>query len=127
MARVTGIGGVFLRAKHKEALAAWYRNNLGLEIAEWGGCVFSGTEEPAQAKGSTTWSLFAKDSDYLGSREQGAMVNYRVDDLDAMLRTLRQAGVAVDEKLEESEYGRFAWAYDCEGNRFELWEPPATG
>jgi predicted enzyme related to lactoylglutathione lyase len=69
------------------------------------------------------WSLFAGDTDYFGSRDQQVMVNYRVRDLDAMLAQLRDAGVVVDENVHEMEFGRFGWAADLDGNRFELWEP----
>jgi predicted enzyme related to lactoylglutathione lyase len=120
MERVTGIGGVFLRAKDAEALRAWYAEHLGIEISEWGGQQFMWTPG-----GSTTWAVFAADTDYFGDRGQATMVNYRVPDLDAMLAQLRAAGVEVDDKIEEQEYGRFGWAVDCEGNRLELWEPPA--
>ncbi len=70
------------------------------------------------------WSLFPKDTKYLDPSRAGFMVNYRVDDLDALLAVLREEGVEIDEKREDSEYGRFAWIMDPEGNRIELWEPP---
>ena len=116
--RVTGIGGVFLRGRDHEALRAWYERNLGIPLAEWGGHVFE-----AMPGTSTVWSIFAGDTDYWPV-EQQVMVNYRVDDLDAALRHLREAGSAVAPSVDEDEnYGRFAWAEDPEGNRFELWEP----
>ncbi len=117
MERATGIGGVFLRARDPEALRAWYETMLGIEISEWGGHVFGGT-----AGDSTVWSIFPDDTEYW-PLEQQVMVNYRVANLDAMLVQLRAAGVEVDERVEEQEYGRFGWAVDPEGNRFELWQP----
>ena len=75
--------------------------------------------------GPTVWSAFDADTEYFGRREQAWMVNFRVRDLDAMLAQLRDAGVEVDDRLEEYDYGRFGWARDPEGNRFELWEPTA--
>ena len=117
MERVSGIGGVFLRARDPVALRAWYESQLGIALEEWGGHVFG-----AEAADSTVWSIFPGDSEYW-PREQQVMVNYRVRDLDAMLAQLRKAGVEVDDKLEEQEFGRFGWAVDPEGNRFELWEP----
>jgi predicted enzyme related to lactoylglutathione lyase len=117
--KVTGIGGVFLRAKDPQALLAWYAEHLGVPISEWGGQQF-----PWSAGGSTTWAVFRPDTDYFGPGDQAMMVNYRVGDLDAMLAQLRAAGVEVVDHVEEQEYGRFGWAVDCEGNRFELWEPP---
>jgi predicted enzyme related to lactoylglutathione lyase len=74
--------------------------------------------------GTTIWSIFAGDTDYFGPSGQQSMVNYRVDDLDAMLEQLRAAGVSVDDKIEDGELGRFGWATDPEGNRLELWQPP---
>jgi predicted enzyme related to lactoylglutathione lyase len=115
--RVVGIGGVFIRARDPDALRAWYAEHLGLDVQDWGGAAFDG--------GSTVWSIFAGDTDYFGPSGQQSMVNYRVHDLDAMLEQLRAAGVPVDSKIDESEFGRFGWATDPDGNRFELWEPPS--
>lgn len=118
MERVSGIGGVFLRARQPEALAAWYAEHLGIELEAWGGAVLR------SAGGETlVWALFPADTDYFGSRDRQAMVNYRVRDLDAMLAQLRAAGVDV-EGPREDDNGRFAWGIDPEGNRFELWQPP---
>ena len=117
--RATGIGGVFLRAKDASVLRAWYAEHLGVEISDWGGQKFDWT-----AGGSTTWAVFEAETEYFGRPEQASMVNYRVEDLDAMLAQLRADGVRVADSVEDAEYGRFGWAYDCEGNRFELWQPP---
>ena len=124
MERVLGIGGVFFKARDPEKLAAWYREALGLpvETGETYGALFSRDGgEP------TMWSAFATDTDYFGPGETGLMINYRVRDLDAMLAQLRAAGVPVLDKIDDSEFGRFGWATDPEGNRFELWQPPAGG
>jgi predicted enzyme related to lactoylglutathione lyase len=118
MERVTGIGGVFLRARDPERLRAWYAEHLGVQLDDFGGAVFV-----AAAGDSTVWHLTPAEEEYFGPPEQRAMVNYRVRDLDAMLVQLRTAGVEVDENVGELEYGRFGWAVDPEGNRFELWEP----
>jgi predicted enzyme related to lactoylglutathione lyase len=115
--RVTGIGGVFLRGRNAEALRAWYAENLGIELEEWGGRVFDNADG-----GATVWSVFSGDTEYW-PREQQVMVNFRVTDLEAMLAQLRNGGAEVDERVEEQEFGRFGWAVDPEGNRFELWEP----
>ena len=116
--RVTGIGGVFLRAEDPEALAAWYEQQLGIPLdAGQTYCVF------LENHASTVWSAFPHDTDYWPANKQ-AMVNYTVSDLDALLAQLREAGVEVDEKVEALDgIGRFGWAVDPEGNRFELWEP----
>ena len=120
MERAVGIGGVFLRARDAAGLRAWYQRHLGIELAEWGGQVYTAADGD-----STVWAVFEADSDYFGRPDQQAMVNYRVRDLDAMLAQLRAAGVDVDERVEELEFGRFGWASDPEGNRFELWQPAA--
>jgi predicted enzyme related to lactoylglutathione lyase len=122
MERVTGIGGVFQRAGDAASLRAWYAEQLGVELTEWGTKPFEWTPG-----GSTAWAVFERDSDYFGRPQQAFMVNFRVTDLDAMLAQLRAGGVEVIDALEESQFGRFGWAVDPEGNRFELWEPPPGG
>jgi len=120
MERVVGIGGVFFKAKDPAALASWYRDHLGIELEPGGGAVavFRWSES-----GTTTWSAFPEDTRYFGRPESRAMINYRVAHLDRMLEQLRAAGVPVDDHVEDSEFGRFGWATDPGGNRFELWEP----
>lgn len=125
MARVTGIGGIFLRSKDPKALEAWYVEMLGIELAPYGGVTFLWTDEVPTSTGMTTWSLFPEDTPYFGPGTQRAMVNYRVDDMDGLLAKLAAAGVAIDPKRDDSEYGRFAWITDPEGNRLELWQPLA--
>jgi catechol 2,3-dioxygenase-like lactoylglutathione lyase family enzyme len=123
--RVTGIGGVFFKARDAERLREWYRRHLGLPIAEWGGLAFEGREaRPGERMTSTVWSIFPDDSRYFDPSASRFMVNFRVDDLDAVLAALRAEGCDVDPKMDESEYGRFGWVMDPEGNRLELWEPP---
>jgi predicted enzyme related to lactoylglutathione lyase len=117
--RVTGIGGIFLRAKDPAALAAWYGEHLGLDV----NTEFHMAIVPDEAGRHAVWAAFPGDTDYVGDPGQAVMVNYRVTDLDAMRAQLLAAGVRVDEKVEEMEFGRFGWAYDPEGNRFELWQP----
>jgi predicted enzyme related to lactoylglutathione lyase len=120
MEQVLGIGGVFFKARDPKALAAWYREHLGVPV------------EPGQTYGTlssggpgeqTVWSAFPTDTAYFGPGPATCMINYRVKDLDAILAQLRAAGAQVEERIEEYEYGRFGWASDPEGNRFELWEP----
>ena len=125
MARVTGIGGVFLKARDRKALGAWYREHLGVPVQEWHGAQFFFRDDPTpREEGYAVWSLFEPDTGYFGPGTQSFMVNFRVDDLHALLGKLRAAGAKVDEKVEESEFGRFGWVTDPEGNRVELWEPP---
>ncbi len=114
---MTGIGGVFFRARDPERLRAWYVEHLGVDVADWGGRAFE-----AQEGDVTVWSIFSAGSEYF-PRRQSTMLNYRVRDLDAMLEQLRAAGVDVEEKVDDDPNGRFGWASDPEGNRFELWQP----
>jgi predicted enzyme related to lactoylglutathione lyase len=127
MARVTGIGGIFLRARDPKSLNAWYAKHLGIQLADYGGATFLWSDEIPLTTGSTTWSLFPEDTKYFGSgNEKGpqqAMVNYRVDNLDELLTQLAAANVPIDPKREDASYGRFAWITDPEGNRIELWQP----
>src|SRR5215475_6816940 len=116
---VLGIGGVFFKAKDPKGLAAWYAEHLGVPVAD-GGNYGQFSEDHAE----TVWATFPLDTKYFAPSESSLMINYRVADLDAMLAQLRAAGVVVDEKIEESVFGRFGWAMDPEGNRFELWQPP---
>lgn len=125
MKRVTGIGGIFIKAKDAAALRAWYRRHLGIEVEEWGGVAFrwSNPDNP-QAVGSTIWTVFENSSKYFDPSQAPFMINYRVEDLDALLQALRDEGCEVDEKTESSEFGKFGWVMDPEGNRVELWQPP---
>ena len=120
MERVLGIGGVFFKARDPKALAAWYRDHLGVpvEAGQTYGAFTSAAGEQA------VWSAFPLDTKYFGTGPAPFMVNYRVKNLDAMLAQLRAAGATVDDKVEDyGSLGRFGWASDPEGNRFELWEP----
>lgn len=124
MAGVTGIGGVFFKARDVDAMAEWYRTHLGMVIEKEGYSAFNwASSQSGESSGSTVWALFPKDTPYFGTGHQPFMVNYRVDDLDALLLSLREAGVEVDDHVEELENGRFGWCTDPEGNRLELWEP----
>ena len=119
MEKVTGIGGVFIRAKDPQTLALWYQQHLGIQLepgTSYGGFI-------AKAGDETVWSAFAADTTYFGAKNQQIMLNYRVTDLDAMLKQLKAADVWVDEQIEDGDYGKFGWAMDPEGNRFELWQP----
>jgi len=121
MKRVTGVGGIFFKARDPKALYEWYRKHLGIESAEGSGAMF---RDDPDNPGVTVWSIFPQDTKYLGAGSQSFMINFRVDDLAALLKSLREEGVAVDEKVEDHEYGKFGWITDPEGNRVELWEPP---
>ena len=125
MARITGIGGVFLKSNgDAKALASWYQQHLGMDIQSWGGMAFESHDpaQPAQVN-QTIWSLFGADKNF-GSSSAPFMINYRVDDLHALLAALRAEGCAVEDKVDDSEYGKFGWVVDPEGNKVELWQPP---
>jgi predicted enzyme related to lactoylglutathione lyase len=124
MRRVTGIGGVFFKSKDPKALGAWYRDHLGLNVEDWGGVAFRWTDDNKAGSGTTIWSPFKEDTNYFAPSLAPFMVNFRVEDLHALLTALREEGCSVDEKVEESEYGKFGWVMDPEGNRVELWQPP---
>ena len=125
MKRVTGIGGIFFKARDPVALREWYREHLGISAEEWGGKAFSwGGPDNPQGIGTTVWSVFESSSTYFAPSQAQFLVNYRVEDLHALVAVLRAEGCAVDDKVEESEFGKFGWVMDPEGNRVELWQPP---
>lgn len=125
MKRVTGIGGIFFQAKDPVALRAWYSRHLGIDVQPWGGTAFSWTDGTGQPmKGTTIWSIGAASGGYFAPSTSTFMVNYRVDDLAALLVALREEGCDVLEKTDDSEYGKFGWVMDPEGNKLELWQPP---
>ncbi len=124
MEKVLGIGGVFFKAADPKALSHWYQEHLGIAVEV---DQTYATLTSAGAGEMTIWSAFPLDTDYFGTGPAPFMVNYRVRDLDAMLEQLRAAGADVDEHIEEYDYGRFGWAKDPEGNRFELWQPMDSG
>lgn len=126
MKRVTGIGGVFIKSGDPERLREWYRIHLGLNLESWGGMAFKwASPDNPSGTGTTVWSVFEDSSEYFDPSPARFMINYRVDDLHALLDVLRKEGCGVDDKVEESEYGKFGWVMDPDGNRIELWEPPS--
>jgi glyoxylase I family protein len=110
--RVLGIGGLFFRCREPKKMAEWYQQNLGIDHRVW-----------HQEAGPTSFTPFPMDTDYLGPKQQGWMVNFRVRSLDAMVAQLQKAGIEVKVDPEKSSYGRFARLHDPEGNPIELWEP----
>ena len=124
--RITGIGGVFFKAKDPSKLMAWYRKHLGVkpESEASSNSIFQWREkDDAKRVGYTVWAIFPHDTKYFDPSGSPFMINYRVHDLDRLLGQLKREGVTVDEKREEYEYGKFGWITDPEGNRIELWEP----
>jgi predicted enzyme related to lactoylglutathione lyase len=119
MAKAVGVGGVFFKARDPQALAAWYATHLGIPSQDSGSLAFDGPE----SAGMTVFAPFPLDTAYFGGGPQTFMLNFRVDDLDPLLANLAAAGVRIDPHREEASYGRFAWIWDPEGNRIELWQP----
>jgi len=125
MRRVTGIGGIFFKSKDAPALRAWYQRHLGIDIQQWGGAAFSWADgQGSPAGGTTVWSIESAGSDHFAPSAAAFMVNYRVEDLLALVEALRQEGCHVLDKVDDSEYGKFAWVVDPDGNKIELWQPP---
>ena len=122
---VTGIGGVFFKVRNPQRVSAWYREHLGVHVGEAGADFLWRDYNNPESVGRTVWAPFPHDTDYFGPNAQDFMINYRVNDLDGLLSHLKAAGVQQADTLEEYSYGRFAWIVDVEGNRVELWEPPA--
>jgi predicted enzyme related to lactoylglutathione lyase len=118
MAKAVGFGGVFLKARDPKALSAWYAEHLGVPM-QHGMLMFEGPE----STGTTVFTYFPADTKHFGDGEQPAMVNFRVDDLEGLLAQLEKAGVKIDPKRDDAGFGKFAWIWDEEGNRVELWEP----
>ncbi|MGQ8365843.1 VOC family protein [Glaciecola sp. 1036] len=123
MTRVTGIGGVFIKAKAPEVLQNWYKTHLGIDVQVWGGTFFKWVDSEGKPyAGSTAW-MVGKGENFAPS-ESSFMVNYRVADLNQLLSALRAEGCNVLDETDESEFGKFGWFMDPEGNKVELWEPP---
>ena len=122
--RITGVGGVFFKAKDPKALAAWYRDVLGLPLEAWGGAAlrYDAPKHPPVL----TWSAFPASTSYFAPSTSEFMINYAVDGMDALLARLREKGVAILKQDDDDPNGRFAWLLDPEGNKIELWEPKRT-
>jgi catechol 2,3-dioxygenase-like lactoylglutathione lyase family enzyme len=116
--RVTGIGGIFIKSADPARLRAWYQQHLGIDVAAWGGATFQDTP-------TTVWNVFEASSNYFDPSRAPFMVNFRVAGLVPLLAALRAEGCTGEGDGAESEYGRFAWVIDPDGNKVELWEPPA--
>ena len=126
MKRVTGIGGIFFKAKDAPALRAWYKRHLGIDVQPWGGASFDWTDSAGKPTGGTTaWLIAPETTDQFAPSKSPFMVNYRVEDLAALIAALKAEGCNVLDDIADSEYGKFAHVLDPEGNKIELWQPPA--
>jgi catechol 2,3-dioxygenase-like lactoylglutathione lyase family enzyme len=120
--RILGIGGVFMRSANRDQMREWYSKHLGLADKGGGAMLPWREHDDPQKEHVTVWTLFSNSSDYFPTT-QPFMVNYIVDDMDALLDRLKQEGVKIDPKRMDESYGRFAWIYDLDGNKIELWQP----
>lgn len=118
---ITGVGGIFFKAKDPKALAAWYRDVLGMPVEAWGGAAlrYDAPKHPP----ALAWNAFPATTNYFAPSASGLMIDYAVDDMDALLARLRSKGVTVLKRDDKDPNGRFAWILDPEGNKVELWEP----
>jgi predicted enzyme related to lactoylglutathione lyase len=124
MARVTGIGGVFFKAKDPTALAAWYQEHLGVPFDSKMGCaIIQWSEDPRPDGGQTVWCLAKDDSDWFQPSQSTFMINYRVDDMAGMLEKLKAGGILPVKGPDTDFNGIFTWILDPEGNKVELWQP----
>ncbi len=119
--RVTGLGGFFFKTEDPKAAKDWYKNHLGLNTDDYG-CTFWWKDEEGK-KCSTQWSPFKDDTTYFEPSKKEFMMNFRVENLEELLKVLKEEGVTVVSKMEEYDYGKFGWILDPEGNKIELWEP----
>jgi predicted enzyme related to lactoylglutathione lyase len=121
--RILGIGGIFFKSHDHEGLRSWYQQKLGLLTGDYGGIFKWRSHANPEAEHCTVWSIFPSSTAYFNPSESTFMVNYIVDDLDAFLEKCARNGVNIDPKREDYDYGRFAWIYDPDGNKIELWQP----
>lgn len=126
MAKVTGIGGVFIKASGPASdLSAWYAKHLGMNLESWGGAVLNWQEDKSDDGGLTVWTTASSDSKWFSPSESSFMINYRVDDLGELLAELKESGIEPVAGPDLAENGKFAWIMDPDGNKIELWEPMA--
>ncbi|GAB4312710.1 MAG: VOC family protein [Bacteroidales bacterium] len=121
--KVAGLGGVFFKSRNPGELKEWYGQALGLPCDEYGHTFKWLTREDPSVTGHTQLGIFDKETNYFDPSEQPYMINFRVDDLDAVLERLKKLGATLVGEPESYEYGRFAWVMDPEGRKIELWEP----
>jgi catechol 2,3-dioxygenase-like lactoylglutathione lyase family enzyme len=121
--RIIGIGGVFFKSANRDQMREWYSKHLGLADKGGGAMLPWRESDDPQKKHVTVWTIFPDSTKYLDPSPAPFMINYIVDDLDALLDRLKQEGVKIDAKRMNESYGRFAWIYDSDGNKIELWQP----
>ena len=123
--RILGIGGIFFKSVNRDGMREWYSKHLGLTDKGAGAMLPWREHGDPQKEHVTVWSVFSDSTEYFNPGHASFMINYIVDDMDALLNRLKQEGVKIDAKRMNESYGRFAWIYDLDGNKLELWEPVA--
>lgn len=123
MKKVTGIGGIFFKCKDPEKVKEWYKANLGLQTDEYGTSFEWREGEDPKKMGFTQWSPFPETTNYIEPSAKDFMINYRVEDIEALVAELKKDGVKVLDEIETFDYGKFVHILDIEGNKIELWEP----
>jgi lactoylglutathione lyase len=125
MKKVTGIGGIFFKCAEPKKLNEWYEKHLGIPVSDWG-AMFQWRElDNPEKEGYTVWSPFPADTTYFDPSKKDFMINYRVENIEALVEELKNAGVQILDEITPSEYGKFVHILDPEGNSIELFEPPA--
>jgi predicted enzyme related to lactoylglutathione lyase len=123
MKKVTGIGGIFFKCEDPKKVNEWYKTHLGIDAGQYGASFEWREDEDATKKGITQWSTFAATTKYFEPSPKDFMINYRVENLEALVEQLKNEGVTIVDKIEASDYGKFVHIIDVEGNKVELWEP----
>lgn len=121
--RVTGIGGIFFKCKSPAKMREWYKTHLGLNTNAYGSVFEWRQGADTTKKGFTQWSPFTETTKYFEPSTTNFMINYRVENLDALIKELKKEGVIITDTVEAVEYGKFVHIMDLEGNKVELWEP----
>lgn len=123
MKRVTGLGGIFFKTKNPQQTKEWYQKHLGLPINDYGATFEWRDAENPEEKGSTEWSPFKEDTQYFAPSQKDFMINYRVEDIEALVEVLKSEGVTILDEIETYDYGKFVHILDLDGNKIELWQP----
>lgn len=123
MKKVTGIGGIFFKCKDPKAINDWYKTHLGFATSPYGTSFEWRKIDDSTKKGITQWNPFAENTTYFEPSAKDFMINYRVENLEALVAQLKNEGVTIVDKIEDTDYGKFVHILDMEGNKIELWEP----
>lgn len=124
--KVTGIGGIFFFSDDPKETRDWYANNLGIDTTEWGATFESRNNSDPDVTESMQWSPFKTGSSYFSPSKREFMINYRVQNIEALVKNLRENGVTILDEIEDSDYGKFVHILDSDGNKLELWEPSGS-